>query len=75
MIVQMVKCDNPECEAVAHPEEGSTPRKIFPPFGWISMTGFRQGPGPNYKIMVCSAECATPALQEADYVAFEKDRE
>lgn len=73
MIIKMFDCDNPKCANTAHPEDGSTTRRQLTPYGWLHITGYRQGLGPSYNVDVCSIECVGPALEDVDRQVYEAD--
>lgn len=62
MKVEMVRCDNPACKSIGHPES----RKPYvAPYGWLHIQrGWFVGCGPNVQVEVCSVECLTPAVEE-----------
>jgi hypothetical protein len=69
VIVQMIGCDNPSCKIVAHAEEGGTPNKPNPPYGWLWLEAWGvMGCGPYFNkkdphLMTCSVACLGPAVQ------------
>ena len=71
MKVNRIKCDHPGCAACEAPEwESKSGRTHRPPYGWLRMTGFFQGTGPNVEVEVCSIACLEAAVdakvQESD---------
>ena len=71
MIIQMFRCDNPECKSTAHPEDGSTAKRPITPYDWIYLTGHRQG-YISYSITVCGIGCVSAALQAAERAEMER---
>jgi hypothetical protein len=73
-LVHKIACDNPDCRQIGEPEhyetnkDGSIKAKsLRPPYGWWLVQAGCQGPGPYVKLMTCSVECVTPALEHADH--------
>jgi hypothetical protein len=63
MRIDMIACDNPECDSVGPPEY-IRGKKYSVPYGWWRFDGRNQGPGPIVSIDACSMACVTPAVQE-----------
>lgn len=77
----MIACDNPQCKNVGTPEHYELKKDgtikvgtLRPPYGWWWLDAACFGSGPYVKLMVCSDECATPALANAVRDMYEHDR-